>query len=252
LSALERPDGGLYRTWRAGKARLHGYLEDYAFLADALVSLYEAAGWVADASDPGEFLLAAQTLAERMLRDFAAEDGAFYATAHQHEALIVRHREGHDGAIPNANAVAAGALFRIARHMDRAEWRDLAIRALEAHGATMQRAPRAFAASWLALERCRERPVEVVAVGKPGSPELTALLAEVARAFLPDATFAMRWPGHWSSLDTPLLRGKELVAGAPALYVCRNFECLRPITDAAQVLQALGALAQDAGAGGDV
>jgi len=110
----------------------------------------------------------------------------------------------------------------------------------------MQRAPRAFAASWMALERCREPFIEVVAVGKPGSSELMALLGEVARVYLPDTTFATLWPGHWSTHDSPLSSGKELVAGAAALYVCRNFECQLPITDAARVVAALESASAEA------
>ena len=246
LGSLERPDAGLYRTWRKGQARLAAYLEDYAFLADGLVCLYEAAGRFGSATDPNEFLLAARALVERMLRDFGAEDGAFYATAHEHEQLLVRTRDGHDGALPSANAVAAQVLVRLGRHLDRADWRDLAVRAIEAHGAAMSRAPRAFAASCHVIERCRESSLEIVAVGQPGSAELEALLSRAARVYLPNATWATCWPGHWATSTSPLIRGKQLVGGRAALYICRNFECLAPITDAETVMGALERVAASA------
>src|SRR5206468_3803636 len=97
---LGAPDGRLLRTWRAGTAHLPAYLEDYACLAAGLIDLYEAGG---DAAHLGE----AERLAGRIRADFAAEEGGFYSTARDHESLIVRHREGHDGATPAANAVAA-------------------------------------------------------------------------------------------------------------------------------------------------
>ncbi|MCU0622081.1 MAG: thioredoxin domain-containing protein, partial [Gemmatimonadales bacterium] len=77
LESLRRPDGGLYRTWRRGTARLDGYLEDYAFLADGLVSLYEAG---ADA----RYLREARVLMERVRTEFRADDGGFYGTGHRH------------------------------------------------------------------------------------------------------------------------------------------------------------------------
>ncbi len=240
LGTLERPDGGLYRAFRAGQAKLDAYLEDYAFLADGLISLYEAAGRVLSVSDPSEFLLCAQTLAERMVRDFAAEDGAFYSTAHQHEPLLLRTRDGHDGALPSANAVAARVLARLSRHFDRGGWLDLAVRALEAHGSGMQRVPRAFATSLNVLELCREAAIEIVAVGRPGDPALEALLGEVAKVYLPNAARAVVVPqSALPAGGSPLARDKVLVEGAPALYVCRNFSCLSPITQPADVVPAL-------------
>jgi uncharacterized protein YyaL (SSP411 family) len=247
LGSLERPDGGLYRAFRAGQAKLDAYLEDYAFLADGLINLYEAAGRAPFVSDPSEFLLFAQTLGERMVRDFQAEDGAFYATAHDHEPLLLRTRAGHDGALPSANAVAARVLARLSRHFDRRGWLDLAVRALEAHGSGMQRVPRAFATSLNALELCREAALEIVAVGRPGESALEALLGEAAKVYLPNAARAVVVPQ--SALPAgglPLARDKVLVAGAPALYVCRNFSCLVPITQPADVVPALARASAEA------
>src|SRR5262249_25797123 len=109
---LTTPEGRLLRTWRRGKAHLAGYLEDHAYLASGLLDLYEAGGDVAH-------LRGAERLAERIRQDFAAEEGGFYSTARDHESLLVRHREGHDGATPAANAVAAHVLARLSYHLDR-------------------------------------------------------------------------------------------------------------------------------------
>src|SRR5437867_11355548 len=107
IDHLRRPDGGLYRTARDGRAHLDAYLEDYAYLCDALVDLYEAGASL-------DWLREASRLAERMIADFGdSEDGAFFFTAKTHEALLIRTREGNDGALPNPNAVAARALARL-------------------------------------------------------------------------------------------------------------------------------------------
>ena len=128
LAELRDADGRLLRSWRRGAAHLNGYLEDYAFLGNGLLDLYEAGG--------GErHLAAAQSLAARILADFAAPDGGLFSTSADHEALLVRHREGHDGAVPAANAAAAHLLARLAAHDGRDDWRAAAESALEAWGA---------------------------------------------------------------------------------------------------------------------
>jgi uncharacterized protein YyaL (SSP411 family) len=247
LTTHRRPDGGLYRTSRQGRVQLDAYLEDYAFLADGLISLYEAAGRVTPSSDPHELLLSAEALVEIMIRDFRAADGAFYATAHQHERLLVRIREGHDGALPNANAVAARALARLGHHLDREEWSELALSALHAHGSSVERAPRAFATSLNVLEGLGDGKMELVAVGPAGDPALEALLDAAAKVYLPNA--ARAWVAPGAAASSALAQNKPLVDGVPALYVCRNFSCLRPITDAAEVVGALVAAATQSRSG---
>ena len=104
--------------------QLEAYLEDYAYLASALIDLYEAGG-------PVKWLEEARRLAERLLADFGDETGgAFYSTAHGHEDLIVRSRGGTDGATPSGNAVAAWALARLSYHADSAVYRAAAERTL--------------------------------------------------------------------------------------------------------------------------
>jgi uncharacterized protein YyaL (SSP411 family)/aryl-alcohol dehydrogenase-like predicted oxidoreductase len=272
---LARPDAGLFRTYRAGKAHLDAYLEDYAYLADALIDLYEAGG------DVGH-LFEAQRLAERMIADFGDQDGdeaagdggsasgGFFSTARQHEKLLLRHREGADGATPSANAVAAHALARLSFHFDREDLRQTAMRALAAYGRTIARMPRAFATSLIVVDFLLEGPVELAFVGTPGDAAFDALRREAVRHYLPNriighldpgaerATGAPRGQrttssGRAEAYDLPLLAGKTLVDGRPALYVCRNFACQAPITDPAQVaaglLQPEGAPAGERGNG---
>ncbi len=234
LRELARPDGGLYRTARAGKAHLDAYLEDYAFVADALVDLYEAGA-------PESHLHEALRLAERMLTDFGDEGGALFHTARKHETLIARSREGHDGATPNANAVAARVLARLAFHFDRHDLHARALDAIRAYGRPIERAPRAFATTLGVVDLLLEAPIELAFVGAPGSPDLAALLAEVARHYLPNRIVAHAEPGpdHVARSALPLLAEKRLVDGVPALYVCRNFTCRAPVSKPAEVAVAL-------------
>jgi uncharacterized protein len=227
---LSRPDGGLFRTYRAGKAHLSGYLEDYAYLAQALVSLYEATGDEAQ-------LREAERLAQRLLTDFGDAEGPFYQTAHDHEALIARVRDGHDGALPNANAIAAHALARLSRHLSRPEWEARAESALRGYAKSLARLPRAFGSTLNALDFLTEASLELVLVGDPTDAGYQALAAEMGRRYSPNRIEA-RVNGHTT---LPLTQGKVPVAGKAALYVCRNFACAAPVTTPAEAAPFLAA-----------
>ncbi len=232
LQTMRRPDGGLYRTYRNGKAHLSACLEDYACLAEGLIDLYEAGAHEG-------FLREATGLAERILADFQdMERGGFFTTARDHEQLIIRSREGPDGATPSANAVAATVLARLSFHLGRNDFREAASRALRVYGKQISRYPRAFCKSLIALDLLLYGPVEVALVGVPGEPGYEALCREVHRHFLPAKIIAHHDPGVPTPTH-PLLQGKGLVGGQAALYVCRNFACQAPITDPTQIRRGL-------------
>jgi len=233
LTTLLRPDGGLFRTYRGGKAHVPAYLEDYAYLAEGLVDLYEAGGDV-------RYLREARTLAERILADFADESGGgFYDTARDHEALIIRHREGADGAVPNANAVAASVLARLSFHLEQSEFREAAIAAISAYGRMIQEHPRAFCRSLAVADFLTEGPVELALIGTPGEPGYEELAREIGQRHIPNRILAHHDPASGEAPDLPLLRGKGLVGGRAALYVCRNFACLAPVTEPGDIEGAL-------------
>ncbi len=237
LASLVRDDGGLLRTYRNGKAHLNAYLEDYAFLSEALIDLYESGG-------DARYLREAERLLDRTLKDFLdSESGAFFDTATDHEKLLMRFRDGTDGAVPASNATVASALVRMSHHADREDFRAAAIRAIRAYGGMMTRHPRAFAKSLCVVDLLLEGPVELALVGTPGTPDLEALQAEVGRHFLPNRIEVIVDPERASDKGAgalPLERGKALVDGKAALYICRNYTCLAPITDLGEVRTALG------------
>ncbi len=224
LTALSTADGRLLRTYRAGTAHLNAYLEDYAYFAEGLIDTYEAGG-------EERYLLAAVRLAERMLADFADnQQGGFFTTATGHEALIMRSREGPDGATPSGNAVAASVLARLSYHLAREDFREAATAAVRAYGRQIARYPRAFAKSLIVVDLLMNGPVEIALIGRPGEPGTESLRAAVNRAYLPNRVLAHR-DSDQSATSHPLLQGKTLINGKPAVYVCRNFACGRPITD---------------------
>ncbi|MEO8501267.1 MAG: thioredoxin domain-containing protein [Vicinamibacteria bacterium] len=218
-----RRDGRLLRSSRNGAAQGEAFLEDYAFLASALIDLSEAGG-----AEASLWLERARDLGDLIVELFTAKDGAFYSTSRFNETLLLRHREGHDGATPSANACAALALARLGIHFDRGSFKDAATRAIGAYGLGLERQPRAFPTSLLVLDFLRNGATEIALVGDPADERTLALDRVVASSFLPQRVIAR---GNGSPSSEPLLRGKTLVNGSPAVYICRNYACEAPITD---------------------
>jgi hypothetical protein len=227
-SAMRRPDGGLYRTARGDKAHLAAYLEDYAYLADALIDLYESG------SDE-RYLREAERLCTRMLSDFSDAEGGFFQTAHDHEALIARARAAQDDALPNESAVAALLCARLSYHIDRPAQRELAHATLHSFGGLLPRAPRAFASMLAVLDFLAEGPLELALIGDGAARE--ALAAAAAAVYLPNRCIAHR-PCHETS-DLPLLRDKSCPEGEALAFLCRDFVCEAPVKEPSALRKAL-------------
>jgi uncharacterized protein len=231
LRTHAKPDGRLLRTSRADRAHLDAYLEDYAYLAEGLIDLYEAGA-------AESYLHASARLAEFLITDFIDQDqGGFFTTATHHESLILRHRDGTDGAVPSPNAVAASALARLSFHFDRDDWRHASSSAVRAYGRHMTRYPRAFAKSLAVVDFLTEGPVELAIVASESLDELRALREAVAQCYLPNRVIATGMPGQPSVL--PLLKNRSAISNTATLYVCRNYSCRQPITDPRVVAEAL-------------
>jgi len=234
-SQLTRADGGLLRTYRDGRAHLNAYLEDYAYLAEGLLDLYECDG-------DRRYFDRAVNLLHIVKAEFEDENtGAFYHTADSHEQLLFRYREGTDGAVPNPNAVAAISMARVGAHLGDDTWRERAIRAIHAYGGHIARYPRAFAKSLILVEWLLESPVELVFAGDEETHGLEQLQRAAARVFMPNRVQAIASPSTPGD-GLPLLEGKGLVGGNAALYICREFTCAAPITDAEAAEETLRSL----------
>jgi uncharacterized protein YyaL (SSP411 family) len=216
---------------------LDAYLEDYAYLGVALIDLYESGA-------EQRQLERALALCERMLRDFADDEGGFFHTARDHEQLIARSRDGQDDALPNAGAVAAELCARLSYHFARDDLRVAAQRTVERSGAVLPRAPRAFASMLAVVDLLDAGPVEVALLGAADDPRTRALAAATAQVFLPNRILA-----HSEGLEPPpdgvpvlpLLAGKRTVNGDSAVYICRDFACEAPLTEPARLISSLRA-----------
>ena len=226
LRRMHDERGRLLRTYKDGRASLIAYLEDHAFLCEALLVLYEA-------TLETRWFVEARRLADAIVLRFRDEKaGVFYDTASDHEALVVRPRSFEDHPIPSGSSSAAYALLRIdAVTGDRAYERP-ALEVFRALNQAAARHPQAFGHLLQAMHFHFSAPREVALVGDP----LDQLAATVRQRFRPTVVLAGMEPGDEEALDAiPLLRGREPVAGRPAAYVCRNFTCRMPVTDPAEL-----------------
>ncbi len=219
-----RRDGRLLRTYKDGRARLNGYLEDYAFLADGLLALYEAT------FDP-RWLEEAQGLAETMIARFWDEEGGgFFDTSDDHEALIARPKSVFDNAIPSGNSVAVEVLQRLAVIYDNRDYAARAEQVLRGLREPMTRYPTAFGRLLAALDFALATPREVAIVGRPTAPDTAALLAVLRRRYRPHTVVALREPGAREDQQPALLRGRNLLDGQATAYVCERYACRQPVT----------------------
>ena len=226
LEHMRRPDGALHRTWKPGHtARLNGYLEDHANVADGLVALYEA-------TFDERWLSAATQLADIILDRFSdTTNGGFFDTSTDHETLITRPKDIFDNATPSGNAVAADVLLRLGVLLDRESYRHAAEGVLRLLREPMARYPLGFARSLNALDFLLSRVKEVAIVGRPEDVDTQALLRVVFEPFVPNKVVA------GGSAAIPLLEGRDMRDGHATAYVCEHYVCQAPTTDADQLLQ---------------
>ena len=221
---LRGEDGRLRRTWKDGDARLNAYLEDHAFLVEALLTLYEST------FDPRWFRAARET-ADIMIERFADEEnGGFFETSSDHERLVARRKDLEDTPIPAGNSSAAYGLLRLAALTGEREYEDRALGVFRLVGRLVERAPLAFGHLLQAMSFHLATVREVALAG-----EDTEELERVVRGeFRPYIVLAGGAPD-----GVPLLAGREPVDGRPAAYVCQDFACRRPVTEPAELAELL-------------
>jgi uncharacterized protein YyaL (SSP411 family) len=219
-------DGRLLRTWKAGQGKLNAFLEDYAALIEAFLSLYEAMLY-------DQYLVEARNIADQMIELFWDPGvGVFYDTPSDHEQLIVRPRDIFDNATPSGGSMAAFALLRLAVFTGNDEYRTIAVSTLRSVRDYMERMPSGFA-NWLAaLDFYLSTPREIVVIGPREDPATAALLGEANSRYLPNRAVAGA-SGPVANGMSPLLDGRDLVDGKPTAYVCENYACQMPVTEAA-------------------
>ena len=223
-----RQDGMLLRTWKDGQAKFNAYLEDYAFLAEGLLTLFETTGEF-------RWLTKSLALTVQMVAEFWDEEaGAFFFTGKSHENLIVRSKDFFDNATPSGNSVAAMALLRLAILDGKEEFRNLATATLREIADQVRRYPSGFGYALSAVDFLLSTPKEVAIVGN--NPfDIQPMLQEVWRHYLPNKVVA----ASFGIESIPLLEGRTPINGLPTAYVCEHYTCQNPVTDVASLAAAL-------------
>ncbi|MBS0208915.1 MAG: thioredoxin domain-containing protein [Planctomycetes bacterium] len=220
-TSLRDERGRLLHTWRHGKARLAGYLDDYACLGCGLVSLYQA-------TFDERWIERAATLADALLKHFAdAEQGGFYYTADDAEALLVRQRDLYDSATPSGNGMAATLLAQLGRLLGRSDYLEACERTLRMVAPIVERAPGAAGQFLLVLDGWLGPAYELVAVGRDADTAAAAF-GSLRTRFWPNKLLAARPTKSQSAALDELFAGRSAPDDV-TLFVCQQSTCEAPV-----------------------
>jgi uncharacterized protein YyaL (SSP411 family) len=232
--SMRDSEGRLLRTWKGGEGRLNAYLEDHAFLLEALLRLYEATLEV-------RWFDAARETADSMIERFSDEErGAFFTTSTDHEELIVRRKDVGDHPIPSGNSSAAYGLLRLAALTGESSYEERAVGTMRVFMPAALQHPDAFGhllqAADFHLSPVREVALVAPANGAGSSTRLDELAAVVHSAHRPHVVLA---GGPEGSERPELLQERPAVEGKAAAYVCQHFACKAPVTEPKELESAL-------------
>ena len=227
-------EGRLRRAWRRGAATVDAYLEDYAALANGLITIYETTG-------ESRFLTEARGFADQFLDLFFDEStSSFFDTSRDHETLVGRPRDLTDNATPSGTSLAAEALLRLTSLFGETRYREYAARVLVPLAPAMADQPSAYGQFLSALDDLIGPLREIAVISAPDDPGAPSLRLVLAARYLPRSVLAMAdSTDEKSRLEVPLLRDRSLVGGKSAAYVCQDFVCRQPVTDGAELLHSL-------------
>jgi uncharacterized protein YyaL (SSP411 family) len=230
LENLRSPAGRLYRTAAVGQpAHLAACLEDYSALVDALVTLYEA-------TFDERWLRFGEELAAVVVDQFEdREQGGYFTTARDHEQLLVRLKDQHDGSTPSGNGLAVTALIRLAEYTGDSRWRDAAERGLRAFRGVMSERPFSVAQMLTALDFYLG-PIEQVGIaGDPKTPDVQRVVQAARQPFAPLRLVALK---SSSASVVPWLKDKPR-SDAVTTYICHDQVCAAPLVGAEVAIGAL-------------
>jgi len=219
-----RREGRVLRTYKDGRGRLNGYLEDYAFLAGGLLALYEA-------SFDTRWFVEARHLMDEAIALFAdQQNGGFFDTGSDHEALVSRPKDIMDNATPAGNSVAAEVLLRLAAFSGEEEYRQRAGDYLRSLADIMVQHPQAFGHAMGALDFAISPVKEIAIIGEVPGAGTRNLLGVINKRYLPASVLACAAPGDSEAIRAiPLLADRPLKDEQATAYVCQNFACLAPV-----------------------
>ena len=226
----------LFRSYREGRGDIEGFADDYAFVIQGLLDLYEASFDV-------EWLKFATQLQETQDGLFIdGKNGGYFSTSGKDKSVFIRMKDDNDSAEPASSSIAALNLLRLAQFRDDKQLEDRAKKTIDAFAPTLSHFASAMPQMLVALDFSVSKPRQIVIAGKKDAPDTKALLTEVRRHFLPntilllaDGAEGQKYLGE----KIEAIRAMSMVDGKPAAYVCENFTCKAPVTDSKQLAELL-------------
>jgi len=236
LRNLKTADGRLLRRYRQGDAAYPGYLDDYAFLTWGLIELYKATFKIF-------YFEEAIALNEAMINIFLdKQGGGLYFTGKGNEPLITRSKDIYDGAIPSGNSVAAFNFLRLSRLTGNTDLEKKADQLTRAFAAEVAEHPMAYTQMLAALDFMVGPSLEIVIAGDPALETTRAMIRAVRRKFLPNKVLLLRQDGTEGkklAVLSPFVEFMYPVDHQPAVYLCEQYSCKKPITKVSDLESAL-------------
>jgi uncharacterized protein YyaL (SSP411 family) len=228
--------GVLLRRYRAGEAAIPAFLDDYTLFIQALLDLYET-------QFDGRHLQLAIDLTLQMRGLFEdAEHGGFFSSPAGDESLVMRVKDDYDGAEPSGNAVALMNLLRLTQMTNRDVFRQSAARTLAAFERRLSLAPSALPQMLAAGEFLLSHPRQIVVAGDRGAADTQALLRTIHTRFMPNRVLMLvdsQETRTRLAQDVPEIAAMKPLHGRAAAYVCRDYACQLPVSEASALAELL-------------
>jgi uncharacterized protein len=226
----------LYRNYRGGRSDIEGFADDYAFVIQGLLDLYEASfdiEWL-------KFATQLQQTQDRLF--FDEKNGGYFSTSGKDDSVFLRMKDDNDSAEPAASSVVALNLLRLSQFRGDKQMRERAKKTIDAFAGTLSHFASAMPQILVAVDFSLSKPRQIAIAGKPDAPETKALLKEVHRHFLPKTILLLADGGEGQKYlgeENEAIRAMSTIDGKPAAYVCENFTCKAPVTDPKQLAELL-------------
>ncbi|MDI6766072.1 MAG: thioredoxin domain-containing protein [Bacteroidota bacterium] len=225
----------LYRRYRDGDARFDGGLQDYAFMIQGLIDLYESTlnfKWL-------EYAIALTVKQIELFWD--KESGGFFDTTGNDPSILLRTKEDYDGAEPTGNSIAALNLLKLSQVTNNNSWRGMAEKTIQSFSSRIDQMPDALPQMLVALNWDITTPKEIIIVGEKLAVDTKTMLREVRKHFLPNKVILFVDDNSKPKLISylPFIENMTMIDGKATVYICQNYACQLPTNDVAKVAEML-------------
>ena len=226
LTGMTGGDGLLFHRWMDGQAVIDGKLEDYAFMIQGLLALYEASFKV-------KYLETALKFNDILLKHFYdRQSGVYFMYSDYGEKLLIRPKDIYGGAIPSGNAVMIMNLLKLSRLTGRPQYEQLAGKIVSNYGKMLAQAPAEFPEVMCALMFAEGPAYEIVISGDPQSEETKKIIQAVNQLYLPEKVVVFRPDKDNAAIIkiAPYVEAQQMINNLPTVYICRNTACETPLS----------------------